>query len=76
MKKTPYDYESPLSDAEREVFWAVVRGDGLSNAQIANKLKRSVKTVEHHLGEIFFKLNIKNRTQLALFYRHGHIKRD
>jgi DNA-binding CsgD family transcriptional regulator len=37
---------------------------GLTNKEIADELVISVKTVEHHLGSVFGKLGVSNRTQL------------
>ena len=55
--------ESRLTGAERRV--AVAVADGLSNKEAADQLFVSVKTVEFHLGNIFRKLDVRNRTELA-----------
>jgi len=55
--------ESPLTGAEVRV--AVAVADGLSNKETAERLFVSVKTVEFHLGNIFRKLDVRNRTELA-----------
>ena len=55
--------ESPLTGAEVRV--AVAGADGLSNKETAERLFVSVKTVEFHLGNIFRKLDVRNRTELA-----------
>ncbi|MBU2667392.1 helix-turn-helix transcriptional regulator [Actinoplanes bogorensis] len=52
-----------LTGAERRV--AVAVADGLSNKEAAEQLFVSVKTVEFHLGNIFRKLDVRNRTELA-----------
>ena len=39
--------------------------EGLSNRQIAEQLSISVKTVENHLTNIFRRLEISSRAQLA-----------
>jgi DNA-binding CsgD family transcriptional regulator len=52
-----------LTSAELAVARLVV--EGRSNRQVAAELVVSVKTVEHHLGRIYQKLDIKSRTQLA-----------
>ncbi len=53
-----------LSPRERDVLLAVARG--LANAQIAAQLAMSVATVKAHVSRILTKLDLSNRTQLAL----------
>ncbi len=53
-----------LTEAERRVAIAV--SAGLSNREAAEALFLSVRTVESHLGSIFRKLGVRNRTELAL----------
>jgi DNA-binding NarL/FixJ family response regulator len=53
-----------LSEREREVAIAV--GRGKSNAEIAGELFMSVATVKAHISRILTKLNLNNRTQIAL----------
>jgi DNA-binding CsgD family transcriptional regulator len=55
--------ETPLTGAELRV--AVAVADGLSNRETADRLFVSVKTVEFHLGNVFRKLGVRNRTELA-----------
>lgn len=55
--------ESALTGAEIRV--AVAVADGMSNREVADHLFVSVKTVEFHLGNIFRKLDLRNRTELA-----------
>ena len=52
-----------LTARERTVAGLAVRG--MTNREIAAELVISVKTVEHHLGTVFVKLGVSNRTQLA-----------
>ncbi|MEU8191351.1 response regulator transcription factor, partial [Micromonospora carbonacea] len=52
-----------LTDAEARVAAAIA--DGLSNREAAQRLFVSVKTIEFHLGNIFRKLGVRNRTELA-----------
>lgn len=40
---------------------------GLSNRNIAEQLTRSVRTVEAHVEHILTKLDLKSRTQLAVW---------
>lgn len=53
-----------LSEREREVAIAV--GHGRSNAEIAGELFMSVATVKAHISRMLTKLNLNNRTQIAL----------
>jgi DNA-binding NarL/FixJ family response regulator len=39
--------------------------DGSSNQEAARRLAVSVKTVEFHLGNIYRKLAVRNRTELV-----------
>ena len=55
--------EATLTGAEVRV--AVAVADGLSNKEAAERLFVTVKTVEFHLGNIFRKLDVRNRTELA-----------
>ena len=52
-----------LTDREREVLALI--GGGLSTAEIANRLHRSVKTIEWHRASLGTKLNVSNRVELA-----------
>ncbi|WCO68817.1 response regulator transcription factor [Iamia majanohamensis] len=53
-----------LSDRERDVARAI--GAGQSNAEVARGLHMSVATVKAHVTHIFTKLDLGNRTQIAL----------
>jgi DNA-binding CsgD family transcriptional regulator len=52
-----------LTAQERQI--AVLAGDGLSNAEIGEQLYLSPRTVEWHLRNVFGKLGIRSRRQLA-----------
>ncbi|WP_406419526.1 AAA family ATPase [Streptomyces sp. NBC_01614] len=51
-----------LTDRERDI--AHLAGQGLTNKEIAKHLIISSKTVEHHLGHVYTKLNLSGRRQL------------
>jgi DNA-binding NarL/FixJ family response regulator len=54
-----------LTERETDVLVAV--RDGLSNKQVARRLAISEKTVKSHLGRIFQRLGVSDRTQAALW---------
>ena len=53
----------PLTPREREVASLAARG--LTSAVIAKQLSVSVRTVDNHLQQIYSKLDVHNRQQLA-----------
>lgn len=61
----PFGRTFGLTPREMEVVATVVAG--YRNEDIARKLCISTKTVKHHLTNIFAKLGISNRLELALF---------
>ncbi|WP_322780022.1 helix-turn-helix transcriptional regulator [Frankia sp. Cas4] len=58
-----------LTPQERTVTQLVCTG--LSNREIAAELVRSVKTIEYHLGNVYAKLGVRSRTQLAAYLHAG-----
>jgi len=54
-----------VTPREREITSAVVAG--LSNREIAKRYTLSEDTVKHHLTNIFNKVGVSNRIELALF---------
>lgn len=64
-----------LTEREREVLKLIA--EGLSNAQIGERLVISVKTVERHRANILGKLGLHNRTELVKYaIRKGLIDVD
>ncbi|HLK09835.1 MAG TPA: helix-turn-helix transcriptional regulator [Candidatus Binatia bacterium] len=58
-----------LSPREREVVRQVVRG--LRNADVAATLRISKHTVRKHLQNVFTKLGVHRRAQLAAYAERG-----
>jgi DNA-binding NarL/FixJ family response regulator len=54
-----------ITAREREVITAIV--EGFTNREIAERYKISERTVKHHLSNIFDKVGVSNRLELALF---------
>jgi DNA-binding NarL/FixJ family response regulator len=66
MGGTPSDSPvSNLSPAELEVMHLI--GLGMGTSEIAEKLARSVKTIESHKANIKKKLDLDSGSQLTLF---------
>jgi two-component system, NarL family, response regulator LiaR len=64
-----------LSDRELEVLKLIA--DGLTNAEIADRLYVSEKTVKSHVSNILGKLHLADRTQAAVYaWRQGVVRRD
>ena len=63
-----------LTQRELEVVFTVV--GGYPNSEIAQKFSISVKTVKHHLTNIFDKLGVSNRLELALFAVQHRLEPD
>ena len=63
-----------LSEREREVLSLIATG--LTNAQIAERLVISERTVKSHVNNILSKLQVADRTQAAIFaWREGVVGR-
>ena len=64
-----------LTARESDVVGSIVAG--LTNREIAENFSISEQTVKHHLRNIFDKLGVSNRLELALFaINHGLVSRD
>lgn len=62
-----------LTPREREVL--VLLTEGLSNRDISRRLGVREKTVKSHLGNVFAKLGVRDRTQAALWAREHGLQR-
>jgi DNA-binding NarL/FixJ family response regulator len=58
-----------LTEREREILDLIAQG--MNNAEIANKLTISLKTVRNHVSNIFNKLQVTDRVQAALQAREA-----
>ena len=66
-EESSFDYEKyGLTDQEFEIVKCVA--DGLSNKEIADKLFLSEGTVRNYISNILSKLDLRDRTNLAIFY--------
>ncbi|MDQ6677119.1 MAG: response regulator transcription factor [Acidobacteriota bacterium] len=62
---------APLSPREREIVVLVTRG--FKNKELADKLLISEQTVKNHLHNIFDKLGVSDRLELALYAIHNRL---
>jgi two-component system, NarL family, nitrate/nitrite response regulator NarL len=69
--KVPRKSDFGLTARERQIVSAVV--NAYQNKEIAEKFAISEKTVKHHLTNIFNKVGVSNRLELALFAVHHHL---
>ena len=64
-----------LSPREREILELIA--EGLSNAEIAERLFLSKGTVQNYVSTLFVKLDVTDRTQAAvLALRYGLVSRS
>ena len=70
---SPREREKPaLSNREREIVACVAQG--FKNKEIAEKMFISEQTVKNHLHNIFDKLGVSDRLELALYAIHRNIR--
>jgi ATP/maltotriose-dependent transcriptional regulator MalT len=62
-----------LTRRESEVLQLI--GEGLSNAEIGDRLYITRKTVEHHVGNLLAKLGLRNRAEAAAHVTRGNPSR-
>ena len=66
-KKKSFDYEGHgITPQEKEIIEEVAKG--LSNKEIADELCLSEGTVRNYLSNVLRKLDLRDRTNLAIFY--------
>ena len=70
-QKDPLRKDFGLTSRELELVAAIV--GGYTNRDVAEKFSISEDTVKHHLTNIFDKLGVSNRLELALFALHHQI---
>lgn len=51
----------------REIMIIKLIGEGKTNKEIANELHLSIGTVKNHITQILGKLNLRDRTQIAIY---------
>lgn len=67
QRKSSFNYaEYEINETEQEIIAKVA--EGLSNKEIAGLLHLSEGTVRNYMSDIFLKLDVRDRTQLAIFY--------
>lgn len=67
QKKVSLDYSAyEINEREQQIIRWIA--EGLSNKEIAAKMFLSEGTVRNYLSQILDKLNLRDRTQVAVFY--------
>lgn len=68
----PSTRQHPAGLTDKEVAVLVLLASGLRNKEIAIRLSRSSRTIDHHLQAIFAKLGVANRSEaVGVAYRLG-----
>lgn len=56
---------NPAGLTDRQLAVLALLGDGLTNAEVAERLVVSVRTVEHHVAAVLAKLGVHSRRDAA-----------
>lgn len=67
MEKRGQSYETDESLSERELDIIACIGEGMNNEEIADTLFLSLGTVKNYISAILSKLDLRDRTQLAIY---------
>lgn len=73
MKREEEKVEIPENLTDRELAIIKRVGEGKTNKEIAEELFLSVGTVKNHISAILQKLELRDRTQLAIFAVKHHL---
>lgn len=65
------ELDPAITPREKDIIRLV--GEGRSNAEIANELSLSVGTVKNHISVVLDKLELRDRTQLAIYAIRHHV---
>lgn len=63
----------PFGLTRRESDVLALLADGLSNAEIADRLKRSAHTIEHHVSAVLAKMQVKSRMEAVALARRQNL---
>ncbi len=68
----PNEIETALTERERDIVVRIAQGK--NNQEIADELFLSIGTVKNHISVILDKLELRDRTQIAIFALNHQIK--
>lgn len=71
FRKSDKKLHDDLTERELEVLLCI--GNGMTNQEISEKLYIGIKTVKTHVSNILSKLEVKDRTQAAVYVHRNHL---
>ena len=71
FRKVEKKLHEDLTERESEVLLCI--GNGMTNQEIGDKLFIGIKTVKTHVSNILSKLEVKDRTQAAVYVHRNHL---